>query len=105
MLISFSKHTRKYLQVTPFVHSAFVTSQSLFVPMSMVLKRHLACWTFSKCQSYSNESCSSICTYCSLVNLMLTSAAQLCLWSALYQDGGVANTVITCEFTVEKDNW
>jgi len=43
----------------------------------MVLKRYLACWTFSKCQPHSNESCLSICTY--------TSAAQLHRWSAVYQ--------------------
>jgi len=41
-----------------FGHSAFITSQSLFVPTNMALKR-----TFSKCQSYSNESCLSEHTY------------------------------------------
>jgi len=30
--------------------SAFITSQSMFVPANMVLKRYLACRTFSKCQ-------------------------------------------------------
>jgi len=56
--MSFSKHTRKNFQViTGFGHSAFITSQLLFVPTNVVPKRYLACQTFWKCQSYSNESC------------------------------------------------
>jgi len=35
----------------------------MFVLSNMVLKRYLACWTFRKCQPYSNESCLSICTH------------------------------------------
>jgi len=41
----------------------FFTSQSVFVLRMMVLKRYLACRTFSECQSYNNESCLSIHTY------------------------------------------
>jgi len=40
---------RKDFQVIAFGHSAFITSQSLFVPTNMVLKRYLACRTFGKC--------------------------------------------------------
>jgi len=59
-----SKHTKKDFQIIiPLGHSVFITSQSIFVLRNMVLKRYLACWTFSKCQPYSNESCLSICTY------------------------------------------
>jgi len=46
-----------------FGHSEFIMSQSLFVSSNMVLKTYWACQTFSKCQSYSNESCLSKCTY------------------------------------------
>jgi len=49
--------------IIAFGHSAFITSQSMFVPTNMVLKRYLARQTFSKCQPYSIESCLSICTY------------------------------------------
>jgi len=48
--------------VIAFGHSAFITSQLMLVPMNIVLKRYLACRTFSKCQPYSNGSCLSICT-------------------------------------------
>jgi len=41
LAISLSQHTRKDFQVIiAFGHSAFVTSQSLFVPTNMVLKRY-----------------------------------------------------------------
>jgi len=64
VLISLSKHTRKYFPIIiAFGHSAFITSQSMFVPMNMVLKRYLACRTFRRCQPYNNESCLSIRTY------------------------------------------
>jgi len=57
-LISLLKHTRKDFQVTiAFGHSTFITSQSMFVHTNMMLKRYLACRTFSKCQPYRNESC------------------------------------------------
>jgi len=59
-----SKHTRKDFQIIiAFGHSTFITSLSMFVLRSMVLKRYLACQTFRKCQPYSNESCLSIHTY------------------------------------------
>jgi len=35
----------------------------MFVATNMVLRRYLACRTFSKCQPYSNENCLSIHTY------------------------------------------
>jgi len=58
-----SKQTRKYFEVIiAFGHSTFTTLQLLFPPTNMVLWRYLACWTFSKCQPYSSESCLSICT-------------------------------------------
>jgi len=61
-----SKHTRKDFQIIiAFGHSAFITSQSIFVPMNMVLKRYLFCRTFSKCQPCSIESCLFIRTYTS----------------------------------------
>jgi len=59
-----SKHTRKDFQIiTAFGHSAFITLQLIFVVRNMVLKRYLACRTFSKCQPYSNEGCLFIRTY------------------------------------------
>jgi len=61
--IPLSKHTRKDFQVIiAFGYSTFITSQSMLF-LSMVLKRYLACWIFSKCQPYSNESCLFIRTY------------------------------------------
>jgi len=55
VLISFSKYIKKFQVIIAFGHSAFITTQSLFVPMNMVLKRYLACRTFSKCQPFNNE--------------------------------------------------
>jgi len=56
VLISLSKHTVKEFQIIiAFGHSAFITSQSFFVPTNTVLKRYLACRTFRKCQPYSSE--------------------------------------------------
>jgi len=58
VLIWLSKHIRQYFQVTiAFEHSAFIASKLLFLPTNMALKRYLACPTFSKCRSYSNERC------------------------------------------------
>jgi len=55
------KHTRKDFQViTAFIHNALFTSQSLFVPTNVLLKRYLTCRISTKCQLYSNESCLSI---------------------------------------------
>jgi len=65
VLISLLKHTKKDFQIIiAFGHDAFVTSQSLFVPTNIVLKRHLACQTFS------NESCLSIRIYQGEPNLL-----------------------------------
>jgi len=56
-LISLSNCIRKniFQVILAFGHSTFITLQSLFVPTNMVLKRYLACRTFSKCQSYSQS--------------------------------------------------
>ena len=81
-LTSLSKYTRKDFQIiNAFGHSIFIASQSIFILRNMVLKRHLACQTFSKCQPYSNESCLSICTY----TCKIEADNQLRLWSAVYQ--------------------
>jgi len=61
----------------------------------MVLKRYLACRTFSKRQPYSNESCLSIRTYIYKID------AELRLSSAVYQDDGVI--IYTCKITAEKN--
>jgi len=54
VLISLSKHTKKDFQIiTVFEHSAFIVSQSMFVPTNMMPKRYLACRRLSKCQLYS----------------------------------------------------
>jgi len=80
-------------------HSTFITSQSLFVPMNMVLKRCVAYQTFSKHLPCSNKHCLSICAVHTLIKLILTSAAQLCLWRALrYRD----YEKYTCEITMEN---
>jgi len=64
LLTSLSKHTRKYFQIIiAFGHSAFITSQLIFVPTNMVVKRYLTRRTFSKCQPCSNESCLFIHTF------------------------------------------
>jgi len=52
-LTSASQHTRKDFQIIiAFGHSAFITSQLMFVLRNMVLKRYLACRTFRKCQPH-----------------------------------------------------
>jgi len=48
VLISLSKHIKKFQVIIVFGHSICITSQSLFVPTNMVLKRYLACQTFNK---------------------------------------------------------
>jgi len=64
VLTSLSKHTRNDFQIIiAFGHSSFIISQSMVVLRNMVLKKYLACRTFSKCQPYSNEGCLSIRTY------------------------------------------
>jgi len=64
VLISLPKQIRKkFPSYHCFRHNAFITSQSLFVPTNMVLKKYLAYRTFCKCQSHSNESCLSKRTY------------------------------------------
>jgi len=50
VLTSLSKHTRKDFQIIiAFGHSAFITSQSMFVLRNTVLKRYSTCRTFRKC--------------------------------------------------------
>jgi len=87
------RHTRKDFQIIiAFGHSAFITSQSIFVPTNMVLKRYLACGTFRKCQPHSNESCLSICTY--TCKIEADNQLHNCVYGALsIKDGSVTNTV------------
>ena len=90
VLISLSNAQGKVTKLSfAFGHSTFIRSQSLFVPMNMVLKRYLACQTYSKCQPYSNESCLSICTYTYKIDA--DNQLHNCVCGALYQDGGVIN--------------
>jgi len=102
VLISLSKHIRKNFQViTGFGQSAFITSQSLFVPTNVVLKRYLACRTFCKCQSYSNESCLSKRTYTYKIdtdNHLHNWSVERCLsrWRCYKY---------TCKITAEKNDW
>jgi len=105
VLISLSKHTRKYFQViVAFGHSAFITSQSLCVPMNVVLKSYLACRTFSKCQPYINESCLSIRTY--TCKIEASNQLHNCVCGALSIKMVVLLSVIkaTCEITAEKSD-
>jgi len=76
--------------IIAFGHSAFLTSQSMFVPTNIVLKRYLACRTFSKYQPYSNESCLSICTY--TYEIETDNQLYSCIGGALsIKDAGVIN--------------
>jgi len=57
-------YKENFEMIIAFGHSAFITSQSMFVLGNMVvLKRYLACRTFRKCQPHSSESCLYIRTY------------------------------------------
>ena len=91
LLASLPKHTRKDFQmIIAFGHSVFITSQSIFVLGNMVLKRYLACQTFSKCELYSNESCLSIHTY--TYKIEADNQLHNCVCGALsIKDGGVIN--------------
>ena len=94
VLILLSKHTRKDFQViTYFGCSVFITSQALFVPTNMVLKRYLACQTSSNVSQTTMRAELFIHTYIHLQNRYWQSAAQLCLCSAVYQDGGIITTL------------
>ena len=101
-LISLSKHTRKDFQDIAFRHFAFITSQLLFFPMNVVLQRYLACWTFSKCRSYSNASCLSKCTYTYKINAdnqlhnCVCGVCCLSRWRCYKY---------ACKITVEKNEW
>jgi len=76
--------------IATFGLSTFITSQSMFIPMNTVLKRYLACPTFSKCQPYSNESCLSIRTY--TYKIKADNQLHNCVCGALsIKDGGVIN--------------
>jgi len=71
-----------FQNIAAFGHSAFITSQSIFVLTNMVMKRYLACRTFSKCQPYSNESCLFIHTYTLKSQLTIgctTASLERCL--------------------------
>jgi len=89
LLTSLSKHTRKDFQIIiAFGHSTFVTSQSIFFLRNKVLKRYLACRTFSKCQPCSNESCLRTCTY----KIEADNQLHNCVCGALsIKDGGFIN--------------
>jgi len=90
VLTSLSKHTRKDFQNIAFSHSAFITSQLMFILRNMVLKRYLTCQTFSKYQLYSNESCLSwhTCTY----KIEADNQLHNCVCGALsIKDGNVIN--------------
>ena len=95
VLTSLSKHTSKDFQIIiVFGHSAFITSQSMFVLMNMVLKRYLACWTFSKCQPYSNESYLSIHMY--TYKIEADNQLHNCVCGALsIKDDGIINRPVT----------
>jgi len=56
----------------------------------MALKWYLACRTFSKCQSHSNDSCLSKQTY-TLKSMLTISCTNASVERAVYQDGGVTN--------------
>jgi len=50
----------------------------MFVPANIGAEKILiACWTFSKCQLYSNESCLSICTYTTKSKLTISTTASV----------------------------
>jgi len=91
ILILLLKHTRKDFEIIIALgHSEFITSQSMFVPTNCFPRRYLACWTFSKCQRYSKESCLSIrvCTY----KINVDNQLHNCICGVLsIQDGGVIN--------------
>jgi len=105
VLTSLSKHTRKNFQIIiAFVHSAFIIQQSIFVLRNMVLKRYLACRTFSKCQPYSNESTLSIRTYTYIISA--DNQLHNCVCGALsIKDGGVINIIASCDITADKNDW
>jgi len=65
----------------------------MFVPTNMVLKRYLACRTFSKCEPYSNESCLYMHTYS--YKIKADNRLHNCVCGALFiKDGGVINILV-----------
>jgi len=78
------------------------TSQLLFVPMNMVLKRYLACQTFNKCQPCSNDSFLSKRTY--IYKTDADNQLHNCIekWIALYQDDRRQRYNYTCEITAKR---
>jgi len=68
----------------------------------VVLKRYLACRTFCKCQSYSNESCLSKRTYTYKIEAVnqlhncVCGARCLSRWRCYKY---------TCKITAEKSDW
>jgi len=79
--------------IIDFGHSTFITSQLMFVPTNMVLKRHLACRKLSKCQPYSNETGLSIRTY--TYKIEANNQLHNCVCGALsIKDGGVINILL-----------
>ena len=102
VLTSLSKHTKDFQVIVAFGHSSFITSQSLFVTTNVLLKRYLACRTFSKCQPYSNESCLCKRTYTyeidddNQLHHCIRGARCLSRWRCYKY---------TCKITAEKNNW
>jgi len=101
-LIVKTQKKKDFQVIIAFGHSTFITSQLLFVPMNMVLKWYLPCRTFSKCQSYSNESRLSkrTCTYKidadnQLHNCVFGAHCLSRWWCYKY----------TCKITAEKNDW
>jgi len=65
----------------------------MFVPTNIVLKRYLACRTFSKCQPYSIERCLSIRTYTYKIDA--DNQLHNCVRGRLsIEDGGVTNILV-----------
>jgi len=95
-------HKERFPNIIAFGHSAFVTSQSIFVHRNMVLKRYLACQTFSKCQPYSNESSLSIRTYTHKIEADNQLHNCICIVLSI-KDGGVVNILAKslCIRTIE----
>ena len=103
VLISWSKHTRKDFQVIiAFGCNAFITSIAVCSHMNIVLRRQLACRTFSKCQLNSNESCLSIRAY--IYKIHADNHLHKCVCGALSIKMTVLQIQPTHENTAEKND-
>jgi len=90
-LILLSKHLRKNFQIIiVFGHSAFITSQSLFVPMNTALKRYLVCQTSANVNRTAMRAVyPSI--HALIKSMLTTSCTTASVERAVYQGGGVTN--------------